>query len=63
MGNIAMASQLWLKIFNLRKKKKMMMQLGLSRAVRALMTLLKCRKNAGLHLPVNSLDELGIRQY
>lgn len=65
MGSIAMASQLWLKTFNLRKKKKksVMMLWGLSRAVRALLTLLKCRKNAGLQLPVNSSDELGIRQY
>lgn len=46
-----------------KKKKSVMMLWGLSRAVRALLTLLKCRKNAGLQLLVNSSDELGIRQY
>lgn len=35
----------------------------LSRAIRGLLTLLKCRKNVGLQLPENSLAELGIRQH
>lgn len=64
MGIIVMTSQLQLKIFSLREKKKNSVMLwGLSRAIRGLLTLLKCRKNVGLQLPENSLAELGIRQH
>lgn len=60
-GNIAMTSQLRLKIFSWREKKNSVMLWNLSRAIRGLLTLLKCRKNIGLQLPENSLAEFGIR--
>lgn len=58
-----MTSQLWLKIFGLRPKKNSVILWGLPRAIRGLLTVLKCRKNIGLQLPQNSLAELGIKPH